>query len=1335
MKPSFKILTVLLFTGIVSHAQLIPKTKPAEPTVKSPVSVKPSPLSKPIVSQAKANNGNITLQWIKPRKETIGTTGTSKTFIGFTGAIYDAGASYLPEYFTRRKLGATTNHIKVTLSNTVFEPLSSDEVSAIWQNKTIGSDVKIISNVVEDKMVPYAQVSILPIRKNPSTGIYEKLVSFKLNIQEINEVSYLKKKATFASSSILASGTWYKIGVAADGVYKLDYNFFKKLGYNMSTLVPANIRIYGNGGAMLPAMNNVPRPDDLAENAIFVQGNGDASFGQNDYVLFYGQSPHTWSYNPNDTCTKYHHTVNLYTDTTYYFINADIGTGKRIAPESTSAHATDTVTSFDDYAYVEPDQTNLIQSGNQWFGQYFDVNLSYNIPFTFPNILAGAPVYVKTLLASRYDQSNGPSSSYTASCNGSMVSIKPATVSTGCYYCIYAQMGAGCFSFMPTLADNSFAVNVTKNTSGAIGWLYYVEVNARRPLSLVTDQMEFRDAQSIANNAVSAFKISTFSNLQVWDVSNPQNVASVTLTNTKPGTYLFTEPSDSLRQYIAFNGNTYLTPTSFGLVANQNLHAFSQADLIIVTNPQFYAQALQLANFHRVHDSLTVQVATTTQVYNEFSSGKQDPVAIRDFCRMFYSRQTNYSNSLKYLLLFGDGSYDPKNRLPGNSNYVVTYESDNSFDPTNSYVTDDFYAVLQDSNFGVPVGNLDLANYSLDIGVGRLTVDNATAAQTVVNKIMSYETNSGEPITASTSCCNPQTQYNMGNWRNTICFIAHDGDDDIHLTEADQLADSVNSDYPNFNVNKIYLDAYQMVQTPGGARYPEVNAAIDKQMDNGLLIINYTGHGGQLGLAVSRVLTFDDIYSWTNVNKLSLFFTASCEFARYDDPSQISAGELCLQTANGGNIALMTTVRDVYSGGNFSLNQNFYTVLYQPLPDGSLPRLGDLFIEAKNLTGPIVNSRMFALLGDPAVRLAYPKNKVYTTAINSIPIAKAEHDTLLKALSKITITGYVGDANGNTLTGFNGLLYPTVYDKPSYEFTLDNLGGTNSPVYGFTLQKNIVFNGKASVKNGQFTFSFVVPKDIQYNLGYGKLSYYAQNGVTDATGSNDSILVGGSSPTAVNNGKGPQVRLYMNDSNFVYGGMTNENPQIFAIVTDSNGINNSGSSIGHDITAILDNNTQNTIDLNQYYSPALNSYQRGTITYPLSSLSTGTHTLSLRVWNVYNNTTQATTQFTVEPQAKLQLQHVLNYPNPFTTHTQFYFELNEVCDQLDVQIQIFTVSGKLVKNIVTSVKTDSFRSQAIDWDGKDDYGDKIANGVYIYHVKVRTSEGTTTDTYQKLVIL
>ena len=1277
--------------------------------------------------------GTIVLNWEKPHTEDFQDKGSIE-YLSFKGAVIDAGNANLPEYYRLIKLKPNTTQVKVVLVNPVYIALTSEEIKALGNAKHITSDFVVTYPLVLKRKEPYLSLTIVPLRKNPVTNQFEKLVSFSLDIKQSSAEITAKNRnghgVTFAASSVLSSGKWYKIGVTKDGIYKLDYNFFKNMGFDMTTS-PANIRIYGNGGAMLPVQNNVPRPDDLIENAIMVNGNSDPSFGANDYVLFYGQSPHIWTYDTSKgSCGhgRYHHTVNFYADTTYYYITADMGAGKRITTEASSGTPTDTVSTFDDYAYHEQDATNLIQSGNEWFGEYFDVTTSYNIAFNFPNLSFASPVYINAAIASRYDVSFGPYSQYSISTNSASATINVGTVNTTIFFAIYAQMNTGCYTFNPT--SNSVIVNVSKLTPGAIGWLYYVEANVRDNLSLSSSQMKFRDMNSVGPGKVSLYKIACNQAIQVWDVTHPQNVQVISnITVPSFGVNEFTLASDTLRQFVTFNGSSYYTAAYVGTVNNQNLHSDPQADLVIVTAPQFLQQAQQLADFHKTHDSLKVNVHTTTEVYNEFSCGRQDPTAIRDYMRMLYTRSTNYANLPKYLCLFGDASYDPKYRISGNTNYIVAYQSNESFDPTNSYVTDDYYSML-DSNEGNPDGN-----YSLDIGVGRIPCDDQAEAQTVVNKVINYETGSGEPVAPSTSCCTPQAQYNLGNWRNNVCFIAHDGDGDLHINETEEIADSVTSRYRNLNVNKIYLDAYQMEQTPGGPRYPDVNVAIDNQMNQGLLIINFTGHGGQLGLATTRVLTFADIYSWSNASRLSLFFTASCEFARFDDPLQISAGELCLLNSANGNIALMTTVRDVYSGGNQSLNQNFFDSLYSRLPDGTLPRFGDLFTMSKNATGAVVNCRMFALLGDPAVRLAYPEYRVFTTAINSVPVS-AKADTL-KAFSKVTISGYVGDTSGTLLPNFNGVLYPTVFDKPTSVTTLDNLGGANSPPLTFQLQKNTLFKGRASVNNGKFSFTFVVPKDIAYNIGPGKISYYAQDPYTDvdATGNYENIKVGGSLSSVYNNGKGPQVRLYMNDSTFVFGGLTNENPEIFALMNDSNGINITGNSIGHDITAVLDNNTQNTMDLNDYYQPALNSYQKGTITYPMSGLSTGTHTLTLRVWNVFNNTTQATTEFNVEPTSSLQLQHVLNYPNPFTTHTQFFFEINDVCDLMNVQIQIFSVSGKLVKNIVTSVKLGSFRSEPIDWDGRDDYGDKIANGVYIYHVKVRTSTGSTADTYQKLVIL
>jgi hypothetical protein len=1280
----------------------------------------------------KSKNGNIVLNWTKPISEQFKDDEQAIKFLSFKGALFDSKFHGLPEYSQRFKMNPGMNNIIISLVNPVYVPLSANESEVINSNHDIKADVRLDYSVVYDHSDAYAYLSFVPLRKNPSNNGYEKLVSFSLEVKqnyEPNAKIDSKRAASglFASNSVLASGKWYKIGLSKDGVYKLDYNFFKKLGLNMNSLAPKNIRIYGNGGYMLPDSNSAARADDLVENAIYVHGQNDTSFSKKDYVLFYGQGPTKWTYSSCDN--HFHHQVNLYSDTTYYFVNTDLGPGKRIGGEMASGPVTDTVTAFDDYAYHEADETNLIQSGYEWFGEYFDAVTSYIFSFNFPNIVVSTPGFINTVIASRYDYS----SYYSINVSSSTFIDRIDSVATSCYYCSYAASaggtcsGAGSGSFTPT--GPQVDVTINKITAGAIGWLYYLEVNVRRQLDMVGDQMEFRDMKSVSPGNTSLFKINSLSPaLKIWDISNPQQIDSVSLINNS-GTYRFSLPTTTLKQFISFTGNSYDSVTYFVTVQNQNLHAMPQADLVIVTCPDFINYAEQLADFHRSHDGLGVNVVTTQQVYNEFSSGRQDPVAIRDYMRMLYARATNYATSPKYLLLFGDGSFDPKHRISKNTNYVLAYESPESFTPTASFVSDDFYALLKNN-----YSDLTTGSFALDIAVGRFPADNGGDAQTMVSKVKEYETGSGEPANTTTSCCNQQVQYNLGNWRNQICFIAHDGDGGIHESEADNEATIVNAAYPNFNISKIYCDAYQELQTPGGPRYPEVNTSIDNQMNQGLLIINYTGHGGPLGLALQRILGFSDIYSWTNSSKLSLFFTASCSFAPFDNPYQISAGELCVTLQSGGNIALMTTTRETFSGDNTALNNSFYSYLYSRLPDGSLPRIGDLFVNSKNTVGAqVTNCLMFTLLGDPAVRLAYPEERVYTSTINSKPAA-GPVDTI-KALSKVTITGYVGDTLGNPLNNFNGVLYPTIYDKPDSITTLDNPSITGNIFFHFAVQNSILYKGRISVINGKFSFTFVVPKDINYNYGFGKISYYAQNGTIDATGNFKNINIGGTLNNVINNGKGPQVRLFINDSNFVYDGMTNENPQVFAILFDSNGINTTGNGIGHNVTAVLDNNTQNTYDLTNYFQPSLNSYQKGTITYPFTSLSPGKHSLSLRVWNVFDNSTQATTEFNVESQSNLQLNHVLNYPNPFTTHTQFYFEINEVCDQMDVQIQIFTVAGKLVKNIVTTVKTDSFRSQPVDWDGRDDFGDKIANGVYIYHVKVRTSDGTVADTYQKLVIL
>ncbi len=1266
-------------------------------------------------------------------------------FLSFTGASF--GSDHLPAYYECIKLAKGVSRINAVISDPVYADLTPEE-SALATIKDIKQTELIMKNGIGyQQKEPYLLVRFIPIRKNALSGRLEKLVSFNLILKPDDEqgiaVLPQAKVRSFAGNSVLATGTWYRIGVTSgDGVYKINYNFLKKLGLDVKNMDTRYLHIYGNGGGQLPYSNSAHTIDDLAENAIYVsdQNNNNRLDSATDYVLFFGQSQTRWSYNPS-SCPVFQHYKNLFSDTTYYFINADLTAtmGKRIQTQpSLTASPTNQVNTFDDYAYTEEDLVNLIQSGRVWYGDNFNIITSYNYSYTFPNIVTSSPATVNVSLIGQYiSESYYLVSASNATMTPTTSTISVTGVNTTEYFSPVGSPASTCFTVPNPSPSGVVNLTVSLQTPGAVGWLYYNEVNARRNLTMagvgVGDQLLFRDSKSIGSGTISQFTLTENGKDSVWEVTDPTNVKQQ-LTINNGASLQFEINTDSLRQFVAFDGNSFFSPIAIGPVPNQNLHEMQQADMIIVTHPEFINQANALAEFHRTNDNLSVNVATIQEIYNEFSSGSQDVTAIKDFMRMFYERSTNYSNLPKYLVLFGGGSYDNLYRLPNNTNFIPTYQSENSYDPTNSYVSDDYYGLLDpsDGDYG--------PNDLVDIGIGRLAVSNVLQAQGVVNKIIKYSSTAPLPAyTAPTSCSTTASNSPYGPWRNTVCFVAdtYPPDGDVHEQQADEEATLVDTSYLDININKIYLDAYPLVPTPGGGTYPAAETAIDNQVQQGALVVNYTGHGGQLGWSHDRVLGDNDIEAWTNLYSLPLFVTATCEFSAFDNPALVSAGQLCLLNPSGGAIGLFTTVRLVYSEPNFVLNTNFWNNVFDTLPTGQMVRLGDAFRLTKT-TGPDPydqNNRNFTFLGDPGVRLAFPKYNVATDSINGVklgPVFKTFPGDTLKALSKVTISGHLADNYGNLLSSFNGYVYPSIYDKPT---TITTLGAGGVTPFPFQLQQSILYKGIISVKNGRFRFSFIVPKDIAYNYGQGKISYYGENGTNDASGNCEKFLIGGTNPNPLPDNQGPSIKLYMNDANFVYGGTTNQNPYIFAILKDSSGINTVGNGIGHDLIAILDGNTSQQIDLNNYYQADLNSYKDGTVHYQLQNLTSGTHTLTLKAWDIYNNSSVANTEFVVENSATLGLTHVLNYPNPFSTHTEFYFEENRCCELLDVQIEVFTVTGKLVKNIVQKVTLTGFRSDPIAWNGKDDYGNNIGRGVYVYHLKVRGQDGSTADKYEKLVIL
>jgi hypothetical protein len=1117
----------------------------------------------------------------------------------------------------------------------------------------------------------------------------------------------------YAANSVLASGNWYKIAVKQEGIYKIDVNFLNTIGINTTNLSSLSIKLFGNGGAMLDENNAIARPDDLTENAIEMFDGGDGIFNGNDYFLFYGCAADKWL---KDSVNKrFAHQKNLYADSVFYYITIG-GIGKRIQTQNINSSPTQTVSTYDERIYRENDLVNFLNSGKQWYGEEFSTIggnfLTRNFAIDFTGLVTTQPVFLSTNFASR---SVGGNANFTVSVNNQLQqNINMGSV-TGFYLDLFATTASQQNNFLSSQSSLNISITYNSSVVGAQGWLDWFEVQGRKNLSMNNqNQVSFRDWQSVGSNNIVQFSINnTNANTEVWETTNPLQPIKIS-SNFSSSQTTFINDASLLREYVSFNNSNFSIPVSLGKIDNQNLHNSSTVDYIIITHSSFLSQAKQLALFHTQHDNYKTIVATTEQIFNEFSSGIPDPTALRDFIKMYYDKAgTDTTKRPKYVVLFGSSSFDYKNRINNNNNLIACYESINATDPLLTYTADDFFGFLDDNDNINSTTNIPL----LDIGIGRLPVRNATEATTVVNKVSRY-----------------YSTQSFGPWRNQSVFVADDKDNNLHVTDAETIAADANLTDSLINQSKIYLDAYPLVSGSGGGRYPQVNNAIINQVFSGTFLFNYTGHGGYLGLAEEGILTQTELTKFNNANKLPLFITASCDFAPYDDPTKNSIGGSLLYGDNTGAIALLTTTRNVFANSNKIINENYIKIALRPDVSGKYLTLGESLKRTKNYTyqnfSDVINNRKFTLLGDPGMKLAFPEFKLQLTSINN-NLNLTGNDTL-KALNKYTMAGIVTDASGNLLNNFNGTVYPTVFDKPQLTNTLGN--DAASPVMSFSQQTNILYKGKATVQNGLFNFSFIVPKDINYQVAKGKLSLYADDGSKDASGISTSFLVGGISNNIITDKIGPDIKIYLNDEKFVNGGLANESPVLIVNLFDSSGINTTGTGIGHDITLIIDGNDKAAIVLNNYYQAALNSYQQGKLNYQLSSLAEGTHTIKIKAWDVLNNSSEAIIEFIVAKKQKLQISHVLNYPNPFTTKTSFWFEHNQPGQNLNVLVNIFSISGKLVHQIRSTVNNAGNRSAEIIWNGKDESNEKLARGVYIYRIIVTSNNGSAEAT-QKLYLL
>jgi len=1227
------------------------------------------------------------------------------TILSFIGAEYCDQFGFLPVYAKLIKNETPGFKYSFEVIKPLFQSFDYQEkFSQLVDADKIGNEIKFFTEILTIRGVDYTRFCLLPLRINPTNGKLEKLVSFELRSQQIPVENFRPKtRRAYAENSVLAEGDWFKIGVTKDGVHKITYEQMLEMGMQIQGIDPAYLRLFGNGGKMLPESNAGFRYDDLQENAIEIVNGGDNSFDPGDYILFYGQSTTTWEYNPLKLA--FLHSKHRYADLNYYFLTIIPGEGKRIgAPTPVVLPVNVTINTFNDYSVWEIDSLNLIHSGAEWYGEEFSDVATHEFNFRYPDLIREENVLLAIDLAARSTQI----SSFVVKANGdsvTTVSVSAIPPNSGIIYANSANKTKRFFSNSDNIVLN---LNYLKPDESSKGWLNYLELNVMRLMNFTGGQMHFRNVNAIGEGNVGKYQISNVdSQFRVWDITNVLNPTEPELTLSE-NSCEFRFPADSLRQFIGFDQSEYMTPTTEGIVSNQNLHSLGSCDYIIISHPDFLDQAQRLKEMHEQMDDFETVLVTPQEIFNEFSSGMKDPSAFRDFVKMMYEKSGEPS-TMKYLLLFGDGSYDPKNRIPENMNFILTFQSRQSLKLTQSYVTDDFYGMMDENEGSDAAGNVD-------VGIGRIHANTPEQAKNIVDKIVSYARTESDVF---------------GNWRNTMCFIADDEDYNLHFYQADTvLVSGILRKNQTVNFNKIYLDAYKQESGTSGDSYPEVKVAINKQVNEGALFVNYTGHGGETGWAAEKVLEVPDINSWTNFDRLPVFITATCEFSRFDNPELTSAGELILLNPHGGGIALFTTTRLAFSSSNLILNRRIYDTLFSSSVN-NYPRLGDLIMASKNPSNS--NYRNFVLLGDPALKLAFPSHNIVTDSINGMT-AEMFSDTL-KAGMRVNVAGSVTSHIGSkdVLTSFNGIINPVLYDKPNIESTLGN--DSKSYPYEFELQSKMLYNGKVSVNEGRFAFSFVIPEDVSYQYGTGKLSYYASDSSSDASGEFKNFIIGGMDNQAANDKTGPEILIFMNDTTFKNGELINPDPIFMAFLSDPSGINTVGAGIGHDIVATLTGTTVQDFFLNDYFEPDVDNSESGTLFFPFSNLENGYYTLELKAWDMFNNSSVKSIEFQVSDSIMVNITEVYNFPNPFDDETWFTFRHNQFGTDLTATIVIFDINGQQVKTIgPQEIINNGYYIQPIRWNGESDKGSKLKPGFYVYVVSIENDLGFLSKRVQKLII-
>ena len=1107
--------------------------------------------------------------------------------------------------------------------------------------------------------------------------------------------SVLAKEQSIAGDSPLAQGDWFRMDVGETGMYKIDQSLLTKAGISSSAVGNINsIRVFGNGGKELPEDLNSSRPNGLEEiPRVVVDKNGNGLFDADDYVLFYGRSTRWWNYTAAEK--TFHHYLNHFTETSVYFMTyGGAGRGRGMdSLVSTNVAGAYKPSDFQSKLFVEHEQFNLANSGRQWVGESFNIASNFNV---FMNSLSGFVSTKPMLYRFSFLSSSASIDSFVVSENGSalgsipMYNIDVASITDVKAY----QAPVAEYARTGTLPSDRSVLRlqfVTRN-SAATGYLDWFEILYAHRFEASNDSLLFTSPDT---TAVVEYTISKFSSrdINVFEVTDHKNVKQVTnlsfdQADASLARFQVPQAAGSVREFVAVGPNGFRTPGNVKRVSNSNLHGLSGgADFVILSPSDFLTDAERLRAHRERIEQLRSLVVNLDQVYNEFSSGMLDPVAIRDF--MKYT-QTSWSIKPQYVLLFGAGSFDYKNiKKLSDHIWVPPYETLESNEQISTLASDDYYVFL------------DPSSQVISLPIGRLPVRSTDDARNVVDKIISYD-----------------TSRSFDPWRNRITFAADDGlttssdDGSIHTDQSERLANDTPDSY---NKEKIFIVQYPTVNTSTGRTKPTANQAIDEAINQGTIVLNWTGHGNTQQWAHEKVFSVDQDFPLIN-NKGKLFFlvAATCDFARYDfpsDPNDISAGEQLILMAGRGAVGEVTADRVVYSDQNAALNQAFYSNVFQTDSEGRPVRLGDAMLLTKQVLNSS-NDQKHHLLADPTMRLAVPHARVSVDSING----QAQDAVItVGALGKVNVYGRMKKATGTFLGATQGRAIVEAYDSKR-KIPVPEWGD-----YFFTTNGSLIYRGEVSLKNGVVKGAFPIPKDVSYGNDRSRINMYAWNDSTDASGFTENLSITGTA-TAANDTLGPAIHLYLQDDSFRPGDVVGPDAKLFVDLADSSGINTSTAGIGHKLEAVLDG-AQRTVDLTNYYRGNLDTYQSGQVQYQFSSLSEGRHTLAVKAWDIYNNASSAETYFEVRSSSQLSIYNVVNYPNPFARSTTFTFQRAST-DPIDVEIKIYTVAGRLIQVLEAPSILDRFVQ--IPWDGRDRDGGEIANGVYLYRVIAKSFDKTST---------